>query len=136
MVHKPRKSEVAQSCPNGYRIVNTDTTWNFFEGAKKKMFVDCKDKNKAQSKEKGITSKLKEQGYVLSKNGNDIFAQKEGKVFKLTDSKYLCSEADFDLVAAEAKGYAISSNQDEFFLEKGDRKILLSRDKKHICKRI
>lgn len=129
-------SEVAEFCPNGYRVTSDDTSWTFFEGAKKKMFVVCKDKNTTQSKESGPLSKLKEQGYTLSKNGNDIFALKEGKSFKLTDSKYLCSEASVDLAAAEAKGYTTSSSEDEFFLEKGDRKILLSKDKKHICKKI
>lgn len=59
-------SEVADSCPNGYNIVSNDTSWDFFTGFQKKMFINCK--NKKSSQKTSTTPKMKEQVSVLPKD--------------------------------------------------------------------
>lgn len=133
------KKEATDNCPHGYKVIYTRKDPGF--RSRKYVAVGCSDqiendRNNIRLKTKETFSKLREQGYVMSTKNGDVFAEKNGKKFRLTDSKYLCDEAEFDLGGAEAKGYAVTSHDDEFFLEKGDRKILLSNDQKHICRRI
>jgi len=68
-------SEVADSCPNGYNIVSSNTSWDFFSGLQKKMFINCQDKKSSHKTE--AISKTKEQDSVLSKNeNNSVVAEK------------------------------------------------------------
>lgn len=68
---------------------------------------------------------------------NKVFVNcKSNRIPASVSSKKIlnCSEKEIDLKLAEERGFSVEKKGDQYFLVKGDKSVLLSEDKKHLCR--